>query len=294
MRWYLYLLLLASSTASAEQIRIPWKGDYAHNADATYSADNKYRSGLSKNFLNGAPEENGKIQKDGYLLVEVRKPKRKDDPLPFVVLMHGCTGLTPLVAKWADEKSGAFLSQGYGVLILNSFGSRNVDKVCGDGNYHWGLRRAEDAYSALNYLIENKIAKPDEIYVMGRSNGGTAALMIGNALQVRSHQYRFAGVFAVSPGCAGMEKFKFAIPTTIFIGDRDQANDPKVCERLKDSGSVRIVLYKGVHHGYEDKTRPYRQFGWQFEYNAKADKETIEQTLASMKARDFQRGVELR
>ena len=61
-------------------------------------------------------------------------PKRKDDRLPFVVLMHGCTGLTPLVAKWADEKSGAFLSQGYGVLILNSFGSRNVDKVCGDGN----------------------------------------------------------------------------------------------------------------------------------------------------------------
>ena len=33
--------------------------------------------------------------------------------------------------------------------------------------------RADDAYSALDYLIEKKLAKPDEVYVIGYSNGGT-------------------------------------------------------------------------------------------------------------------------
>lgn len=198
------LVVFAAAAERAEMVKIPWKGDYAHNFDDHYSPQNKYKSGLSKFFNNGTPEENGKIQREGVLEAELLKPKAGSaGTASYVILMHGCSGLTPPVARWAREKARIFLDQGYGVLILDSFKTRKVGQVCGSPNYHWGWRRAEDAYSALDYLIANKLAKSEDVFVMGRSNGGTAAVMIADAYQVRGHQNKFAAIFAVSPGCAG-------------------------------------------------------------------------------------------
>ena len=288
-------LLLFATTAGAETVRIPWKGDYSHNSGDHYSPENKYKSGLSKFFNNGAPEERGRIQKEGALEAELIKPKGDGSQPPYVILMHGCSGLTPLVAKWAKEKARIFLDQGYGVVILDSFKTRGVKQVCGSPNYHWGWRRAEDAYSALDYLIDNKLAISDQVYVMGRSNGGTAAVMIADLLQVRGHQNKFAAIFAVSPGCIGLAKSRFGIPLVMFVGEKDDANDPKFCEQLDTASGapVQIVKFKGAYHGYEDKTAPYNFHGWHMEYNAKADKETVNRALSLMKSRDFQRGLEL-
>jgi dienelactone hydrolase len=288
------LVVFATATARAEMVKIPWKGDYAHNFDDHYSPQNKYKSGLSKFFNNGSPEESGKIQRDGVLDAELLKPKGTAATVPYVILMHGCSGLTPPVARWAKEKARIFLDQGYGVLILDSFKSRNVKQVCGSPNYHWGWRRAEDAYSALDYLIDNKLAKPEDVFVMGRSNGGTAAVMIADAYQVRGHQNKFAAIFAVSPGCAGLTKSRFGIPLVMFVGEKDNANDPKVCEQLDTASSapVQIVEFKGVYHGYEDKGPAYTFHGWHMEYNARADQETMNRTLSLIKSRSYQRGLE--
>jgi len=295
VRYFVIVALLVFATAArAEKVKIPWKGDYAHNFDDHYTPQNKYKSGLSKFFNNGAPEEGGKIQQDGVLEAELMRPKAGADAVPYVILMHGCSGLTPPVARWAREKARIFLDHGYGVLILNSFKTRNVREVCGSPNYHWGWRRAEDAYSALDYLIDNKLAKSDDVYVMGRSNGGTAAVMIADVYQVRGHQNKFAGVFAVSPGCIGLTKSRFGIPLVMFVGDKDDANDARVCERLDTvSGApVQIVKFRGVYHGYEDNMPAYNFHGWHMEYNAKADKETIDRTLSLIKSKSYQRGLD--
>jgi dienelactone hydrolase len=286
------VLLVFATAAQAEKVKIPWKGDYAHNFDDHYSPQNKYKSGLSKFFNNGSPAESGKIQKDGVLEAELITPKGGADA-PYVILMHGCSGLTPLVAKWAKEKAKIFHDQGYGVLILDSFKTRNVKEVCGSPNYHWGWRRAEDAYSALDYLIDNKLAKSEDVYAMGRSNGGTAAVMIADAYQVRGHQNKFAAIFAVSPGCIGLTKSRFGIPLVMFVGDKDDANDAKVCEQLDTASGapVQIVKFKGVYHGYEDNVPPYSFHGWHMEHNAGADKETMDRTLSLIKSRSYQRGL---
>ena len=137
MRCFIAAALVVVTTAvHAEKVKIPWKGDYAHNFDDHYSAQNRYKSGLSKFFNNGSPEEQGKIQKEGSLEADLIKPKGDAAAVPYVILMHGCSGLTPLVAKWAKGKARVFLDQGYGVLILDSFKTRNVKEVCGAPNYH--------------------------------------------------------------------------------------------------------------------------------------------------------------
>jgi hypothetical protein len=88
-----------------EEVSIPWKGDYSHNSDATYSPDNRYRSGWSKNFLNGTPQEGRRIERDGVLRAELIKPKASTGPLRFIILMHGWSGLTDVVERWAKEKA---------------------------------------------------------------------------------------------------------------------------------------------------------------------------------------------
>jgi dienelactone hydrolase len=285
---FIVWLVAFSPPVLANVIKIPWKGDYAHNFDATYSVENKYRSGMSKNFMNGAPEEDRRVQRDGELQSELIRPKNSIGPISILILMHGCSGLTGITATWAKEKAQIFVDQGIGVLILDSFRTRNVKAVCGEPNYHWGWRRAEDAYSALDYLIENKIADPNQVYIMGRSNGGTAALMASDVTYTRGHRYKFAGAFAVSPGCVGLTKSSFGVPTTIFIGDKDTANDPKICSELNGKNNmVHVVVFPGVHHGYEDRTPAYvMSNGWKMEYNSKADKETITQTLAVIKSKN--------
>jgi dienelactone hydrolase len=295
---FVAIFALLASAAHAETVKIPWKGDYAHNGETVWSAENKYhKSGLTKNFMNGAPEENGVVQRDGILLGDLRLPQL-DRPRPFVILMHGCSGANdPAVRRWAERLSKLFTAQGFGVLILDSFSTRHVRATCGPPNYHWGVRRAEDAYSALDYLVDNKLASPDDVFLVGRSNGALAAIMATEDFQVRNHQHRFAGSFAISPTCLGLEKSVFASPIVIFSGDRDDAaGDPKVCQSLnRPSGSsVRVIEFKGVTHGYEDEGAHHVFNGWRMEYNEKADQFTLATITALIKTKDFQRGLEFK
>jgi dienelactone hydrolase len=162
--------------------------------------DNPYDSGYSKNFKNGTPEEFGDIQKDGELNAEIIPPKNAKGPVPFVIVLHGCDGLSTLTKEWAHHVADMMNAEGGGVLILDSYTTRYVDRSCGAADLHWGRRRADDAYSALDYLIEKKLAKPDEVYVLGYSNGGTTTL-VSMTKKENDHKYRFAAGFAVAPNC---------------------------------------------------------------------------------------------
>ena len=139
--------------------------------------NNPYDSGFSKNFKNGTPQEFGDVKKDGELKAEIITPKDTTGPVPFMIVMHGCGGMDTVTKEWAHRVSDQLTAEGLGVLVLDSYTTRYVDNSCGMPDFHWGRRRADDAYSALDYLIENKLAKPNEVYLMGYSNGGIATLI---------------------------------------------------------------------------------------------------------------------
>jgi hypothetical protein len=122
MRTLLALLLVVMvSPANAEQVtvKIPWKGGYPHNSSKTWSKDNPYDSGYSKNFKNGAPEEFGDMQKDGELNAFIYSPKDAKGPVPFVVVMHGCDGLSTLTKEWTQHVADVLNAQGIGALVLD-------------------------------------------------------------------------------------------------------------------------------------------------------------------------------
>jgi hypothetical protein len=142
-----FIILLFGNTANAEMVKIPWYGDHKHNSAATWSRDNPNDSGFSKNFENGTPEEMGRVEKDGQLWMEIIPPVSATVPVPYMIVMHGCTGLDKVSNAWAHHVADVLNAEHIGVAILDSFGTRLMKHTCGMPDLHWGRRRADDAYS---------------------------------------------------------------------------------------------------------------------------------------------------
>jgi dienelactone hydrolase len=291
------LVAVMSVSVRAEMVTIPWNGDYPINGETVWSFENRYRkSALTRSFMNGAPEEQGRLQHDGVLQAELMLPKQ-EVPVPFVILMHGCTGATdPVVKRWSHRAAEIFRKKGFGVLVLDSFTTRGVRSTCGSPNYHWGVRRVEDAYSAMDYLIKSNLAKADGVFLLGRSNGALAAIVSAERLEVDTHPNRFAAAFSISPTCLGLDRSVLVLPLVIFVGNKDDAvKDLGACVALfeRAEAPVQVVEFDGVTHGYEDVGVDSVFHGWRMKYDADADRLTISTIVERLTQRDFKAGHEL-
>jgi dipeptidyl aminopeptidase/acylaminoacyl peptidase len=193
------LLLDTAGGLAGQKVQVKWNGNYPHSNERRFSAS--YRLGWSKNFMNGFPEENGVVQRDGFLAAEVFKPKGSG-PFPFVVLMHGCGGMDSVATRWVETYSQFLGHEGVGSIVLDSFTSRKVGDVCGkttEGD--WARRRSEDAYSALEFLATTGYADMSRVYLIGRSNGGSAVLMAVETIMSVHHPYKFVAGFSLVPAC---------------------------------------------------------------------------------------------
>jgi dienelactone hydrolase len=293
-------LLFCGSTSAAETIAIPWNGEFAHNSNHHWSANDKMYadSGFSRFFMNGTPEEAHVVAKSGELKAEMLPPDNVTDLPPFVVLLHGCGGLDQLTQKWAHHVAYMLNAEGVGVLILDSFTTRRVDKSCGWPDLHWGRRRADDAYSALDYLIEHKLAKPDEIYIMGYSNGGTTTL-VSMTKPEDDHPHMFAGGFAVAPSCFSdtLKYGNYYRPLVVFVAEQDNANDPTFCVEMRKKKRlvpIQLVEYGGANHGFPLNAPAHDYNGWHLSYSAKAENDMMQTIISTIKAKKFSNSVELR
>jgi dienelactone hydrolase len=295
----LAMLISTAALADPPEVMIPWKGDYAHNSSKHWSKDNPYDSGFSKNFKNGTPQEFGDVKKDGELNAFVYSPENSKGPVPFVVVMHGCDGMSTMEKEWTAHVADVLNKEGIGALVLDSYTTRYVDNSCGMPDQHWGRRRADDAYSALDYLIEKKLAKADEVYVMGYSNGGLASLMAMTKKE-DDHPHHFAAGFPIAPNCYSViTKYgDYYGPMIVFTGDQDNGNPPEPCfEMMKKKRSVPIQLieYQGANHGFMiNAPSKISDHGWNLTYNPVAEKDMMQTIISALKAKKFVKGVDVR
>ena len=96
-------------------------------------------------------------------------------PLPMVLYVHGGPWGRDY---WGFEPAHQWLAnRGYAVLSINFRGSTGFGKdFINAGNFEWGRKMHDDLIDAVNWSIEQKIADPDKIAIMGGSYGGYAAL----------------------------------------------------------------------------------------------------------------------
>lgn len=276
-------------------VKIKWNaGDPVKSAEPWLTTDGGgYVSGWSKNFMDGTVEERGKTVSDGHLSAEIIRPKEAKGPIPYVVLMHGCSGMNKQLWNWAREYAGHIVAQGYGALILDSFTTRNVPGICSDpSQLNWARRRADDAYSALDHLIDNGLAIPNKVFVLGRSNGATTSLIIMNKRIGELHKSRFAGAFLLQPSCLYMRTAEFYGPLHLYLAEKDDATSSALCLAMKNglarATTLEATVYKDAYHGFEDRVPIHKFNGWRMGYNATAATQTIKAISSTLKSHSMQ------
>ena len=152
-----------------------------------------------------------------------------DEPVPAVIVTHGCGGPSGAERGWVDDLVGA----GFGVLLLDSFGGRGISTVCfaretvNVASILVDVFRAAEALDAHPYIDGSRIA------VMGLSFGGRAALW--------SSLTRFQNRYEGKPLQAHIAFY----PSTCFIRLEDETD--------VSGGPIRIF------HGTEDDWTPIDQ-----------------------------------
>jgi dienelactone hydrolase len=287
-----FLLLVSEPVcAQAEMVSIKWRS----SAPVAWVPGNDYIDGYTPNFKNATVEERGKTQKEGELAAKLLMPKGMIGRIPFVVLLHGCSGMTATLKKWANEYGGRLVQAGYGVLVLDSFATRGItgNGICADpSQLEWARRRTDDAYSALDWLIETGKAEPKQVYVLGRSNGATTSLIITNRKIGDVQKNMFAGAFVMQPSCLYMKNVEFYAPVYLFLAENDEATSPVLCSDMAKTNRpipVQTKLWKGATHGYQDRApdRIEQIAGKQVNlaYNAAANEGTIDAIVGILNSR---------
>jgi dipeptidyl aminopeptidase/acylaminoacyl peptidase len=220
----------------------------------------------------------------GYLTTPVGvEPKN----LPTVLLVHGgpwardTWGYSPIV-QWLANR-------GYAVLQVNYRGSTGYGKAfLNAANRQWAAAMHDDLIDAVNWIVEQGIADPNKVAIMGGSYGGYATLV---GLTFTPEVFA-AGVDIVGPsnlvtllksippywapllanmyhrvGNLETEEEFLNSRSPLFFVDRIQkplligqgANDPRVkqaeseqiVEAMKQAGKpVEYVLYTDEGHGF--------------------------------------------
>jgi|1185.fasta_scaffold22022_2 dienelactone hydrolase len=202
---------------------------------------------------------------------------KPEGPGPFAALvhLHGCGGLPAAVKSGTQDHFWAtrLATWGYVVLVVDSFTSRGIDNTC--DRYETALRAA-DAYGALAWLARQPFVDGNRIAVIGFSAGGIATLSIAESrdfeLFENEDEHRFKAAIAFYPACMSANAMR--VPTLILTGELDDWSAAAACRataaRRAGGSPVKLIVYPGTHHSFDDPRPGRRYFGHWLEYNAAA------------------------
>ncbi|MDO6774484.1 prolyl oligopeptidase family serine peptidase [Shewanella sp. 3_MG-2023] len=101
---------------------------------------------------------------------------REAKNLPTIIFPHG--GPNSYVGEEFDYWAQFFANRGYAVLQMNFRGSAGYGlKFTTAGHKNWGKEMQTDVEDGTRYLIDQGVADPNNICIVGASYGGYAAMM---------------------------------------------------------------------------------------------------------------------
>jgi dienelactone hydrolase len=262
--------LLAACASTGQTMRVPW------------------RAGNAESFQMGAVEERRAHAAQGLLPVTIYRPAGAG-PFPFVVLLHGCGGLTHEASwtQWVRPWADLFRAHGIGTAVVDSFEPRGVDQVCTGDVAAWAVRRADDAYSTRAWLAAQPDVDATRIVVMGMSNGGRTVLAaLRTPLQ---HPERFVAGVALYPGCQTDVSSTFYAPLLVLIGKADTVTPAYFCEQMHavqpaSAPELRLIVYPRGPHTFDMRLPDRTVLGMQLGYDPQAEADARRQVIAFLTA----------
>jgi dienelactone hydrolase len=224
-----------------------------------------------------------------YLKAELFKPEGAGR-FPAVVLMHGCGGWQPAV-RYGLQAHARFLQQrGFVVLNLDSFGPRHNSggKVCASLSELSKARsyRTHDAFDALRYLQAQSFVDPDNIFLIGQSNGGSVAIRAAQDKTLEKYSKNgdaFRGIVAYYPWCGelGGSSVSLASPLLIFAGGKDDWVPAKECKGKNATGAeLQVTIYPEAAHSFDLDIMQQKYLGKQIGGDPVAARDSREKMLA--------------
>jgi len=198
---------------------------------------------------------------------------------PAVVLLHSCNG------NWRrlDERWGRVVaSWGYVTLTVDSSASSNCRNAA--------IELAQDAYRALDFLVQHPAVDPARVAALGFSQGGWLALSSverGSLEQIATNKFRAA--IAFYPPCRQF-KDNMTVPTLILVGELDDWSTARECRNLVEGRDdygisreqrgdfpIKLVVLPGAYHSFDSPnlTTPANFLGHHLEFNQAATDQSV-------------------
>lgn len=184
-------------------------------------------------------------------------PEDSAGRVPAAVLMHGSDGLSEHQMRYAK----ALASNGIAALVVDSFGSRDVENTIGNQDKVSAQSMVLDAFAALRFLSEHPSIDGERIAIMGWSKGGLVADLTSREWYRRrivDGEHRFAAHVAFYPWCGDQESEirLTSAPVLYLVGERDDWSGMHSCvdyaNRMVDAGyDARIIVYKDAPHAFD-------------------------------------------
>jgi dipeptidyl aminopeptidase/acylaminoacyl peptidase len=155
---------------------------------------------------------------------------RPEQAAPMVLSVHG--------GPWARDSFGFsamhqwLANRGYAVLSVNFRGSTGFGKAFLDaGNGEWGGRMQDDLVDALRWAVDNRIAQPERVAIVGTGFGGYAAL---SGLAAAPDQFRCGASYGAPMNLAGLVERAPANQRDMFALRLGDPRSSEGRQRLRD------------------------------------------------------------
>ncbi len=203
---------------------------------------------------------------------------------PVVILLHGCGGISPNTAAWADRLG----EWGYGSLVLDSLTPRGVTSVCARDRQPLvtAADRAGDVIAAARWLQSQPGVDGARIAVIGESHGGGTAARLANRPFVEAAGGQIKAAIDYYGPCRDPGSYG-GLPLLVLAGEADTWSDPaRLCTAFKAAqppGSpITVATYPGAVHGFDNPRNRRLRFeeGHPMQYDASAAADSIKRVHA--------------
>ncbi|WP_412545063.1 dienelactone hydrolase family protein [Maricaulis sp. MIT060901] len=205
---------------------------------------------------------------------EIRLPEAASEPVPVVVMLHGCGGRRQV----QDDYANAVVEAGYAALIINSNEARDIGRFGSMSQVCLALRllgqeRAADIHAGLKIAAEHPGLDQDQVALLGWSHGGWTILdaltfagrdQYPNALkgvpdglpgvQLALAMYPYCGFPALADG----RDLPADIPLHAILAEDDVIAPANRCERRLERGGAHVSfeIYEGQTHAFDEPNAP--------------------------------------
>ena len=181
-----------------------------------------------------------------------------DQPVPAVIVAHGCGGLGGSEWGWVDDLA----DHGVATLLVDSFGARGVTNICGGTQTINVASPIFDVYRAAEFLDAHPYVDGSRLAVMGFSFGGRTAIWAEFARFQEAYEgHPFVGYIAFYPSTCFIELEDegdvVGGPLRIFHGTADDYTPIDQCHRMVDRMATlgvdaEINEYPGALHSFDN------------------------------------------